>query len=233
MEKNKKRNVSGYSEKLRKIIVIALFCAIAYIFTYFPKFKVMFLTFDIKDAVMTIGAMYFGPLSAVIMTTIVSLIEFLTVSDTGVYGLIMNFIASTTFCLTASLIYKYNKKLLGAVMSLISAALAMTAVMMLANLFITPYYMGVTKAEVQSMIPTLFFPFNLSKGVLNAAVVMLLYKPLSNVLKRANVFSGKTEEKSPAKAYKLSSSIIAAVISLIIIVGTLLFLFLFLHAQLA
>lgn len=232
MEKKNNGKFSSYSDKLRKITVIALFCAIAYIFTYFPKFKVMFLTFDIKDAVMTIGAMYFGPLSAIIMTSLVSVLEFLTVSDTGVYGLIMNFIASTTFCLTASLIYKYNKKLWGAVMSLVSAALAMTAVMICANLFITPHYMGVSRADVQSMIPTLFFPFNLAKGVLNAAVVMLLYKPLSTALKSAKVFRGK-EEKAPEKTYKLSSSIVAAVISLIIIVGTLLFLFLFLHAQLA
>lgn len=232
MNKNYNKNISSNLDKIRKIVVIALFCAIAYIFTYFPKFKVMFLTFDIKDAVMAIGAMYFGPLSAVIMTALVSVLEFLTVSDTGVYGLIMNFISSTTFCLVASLIYKYNKKISGAVLSLVSAALSMTAVMMLANLFITPYYMGVSRADIQGMIPTLFFPFNLAKGVLNAAVVMLLYKPLSAVLKSAKIYRGK-EESAPARTYKLSSSLIAAAISIVIIVGTLIFLFLFLSAELA
>jgi hypothetical protein len=40
------------------------------------------------------------------------------------------------------------------------------------------------------MIPTLLLPFNLTKSTLNAAVVLLLYKPLSNALVRAGLMRG-------------------------------------------
>ena len=60
----------------------------------------------------------------------------------------------------------------------------MTAVMMLLNLVVTPYYFGIAVAEVRDMIPTLLLPFNLVKGVLNGGCVLLLYKPLSGILQR-------------------------------------------------
>jgi hypothetical protein len=59
--------------------------------------------------------------------------------------------------------------------------------MMLANLFITPYYMGVPRGEVVKLIPKLLLPFNLLKALLNSALVMIIYKPISTALKRAKL----------------------------------------------
>ena len=42
---------------------------------------------------MTVGAMLFGPVYGLAMSVIVGLIEFVTISSTGVYGLIMNVLA--------------------------------------------------------------------------------------------------------------------------------------------
>ena len=96
------------NSKIRRITAISVFCALSYICILFIHFKVSFLTFDLKDSIMAIGAMYFGPIAAVIMPLIVSFVEFLTISTTGIYGLIMNFLSSAAFCLVASLIYKYK-----------------------------------------------------------------------------------------------------------------------------
>ena len=52
------------------------------------------LTFDFKDAILSINALLFGPLTGVVSAALVALVEFITVSDTGVYGLIMNFLSS-------------------------------------------------------------------------------------------------------------------------------------------
>ena len=45
--------------------------------------------------------------------------------------------------------------------------------------------MHVSRTEVVALIPSLLLPFNLIKGVLNAAMVLLLYKPLSRTLKKS------------------------------------------------
>lgn len=181
------KNISKSTEHIRKLCAVSIFCALAYICVFLIRFKVSFLTFDLKDAIMAIGAMYFGPVYALVMPITVSLIEFLTISDTGVYGLIMNFISSATFCIVAASIYKLRKTISGAVMSLVTAVVVMTGAMLVANLFITPYYMGVTMSEIRALIPGLLLPFNLIKGIVNAAVVMLLYKPFSTALKSSGI----------------------------------------------
>jgi hypothetical protein len=45
--------------------------------------------------------------------------------------------------------------------------------------------MHVTQAEVVALIPTLLLPFNAVKAVLNAALTLCLYKPISTVLKKS------------------------------------------------
>lgn len=175
---------------LRYSVAIAMFAALAYVCVFVFRIKVSFLTLDVKDAVMAVGALALGPIAGLLISMIVALLEFITVSDTGVYGLIMNFLSSATFALTASLIYRFRRRLSSAVLGLVAAVFMTTSVMMLANLFITPFYLGVERAQVVEMIPTLLLPFNLIKSTLNAAVVLLLYKPLSNALVRAGLMRG-------------------------------------------
>lgn len=181
------KNKESRSQKIKKMVVIALFCALAYVAMYIFRIKVSFLTFDIKDAVIAICGLIFGPLAALISSFTVALLELITVSDTGFYGFIMNFLSTASFSCAAALIYKYRRDILGAVMGLAAAVFSMTAVMMLANIIITPFFMKVSRETVIQMIPTLFLPFNATKAIFNAALVLFLYKPVSSALKAANV----------------------------------------------
>lgn len=206
---------------LRVLTAVSVFCALSYICVFLIRFKVSFLTFDLKDAIMVIGSMYFGPVAAIIMPAIVSLIEFLTISDTGVYGLVMNFLSSVSFCLVSSLIYKFRKNLVCAVVSLAGGIVVMTGVMLLANLYITPYYMHVTADQIRELIPTLFMPFNLIKGIVNASVVMIMYKPFSRALKAAGVLKN-IESGSTGNGLKLWQRILIVVVSVMILVASVL-----------
>jgi riboflavin transporter FmnP len=162
---------------------VAVFAALAYVI-HFVHIPVAFLNLDFKDVVMTIAGMYFGPSAAAVLAFLVPILEYPT-SETGPYGLIMNILSSGAFVIVASVIYKFKKTLSGAIIALCSASLSMVAVMMLANLFVTPYYMHVTQADVVGLIPTLLLPFNAVKAVLNAALTLCLYKPISKVLKKS------------------------------------------------
>ncbi len=203
---------------INRYITIALFCALAYVATLVFRIPVGFLTFDIKDAIITTGALFFGPLAGVLIALLVSVIE-LTISSTGIYGLIMNFSSSAVFAMVPSLFYMYKKRLSRAIIGLSVGVLSMTAVMLLLNIFVTPYYMGVDRAVVISMIPTLFLPFNLIKGTINASLTMIIYKPISNALNRSGLIhiypsKCKREKKTHGK-FSIVISLLAVLIAIV------------------
>lgn len=167
-----------------------MFVAIAYLMQFVCRINVSFLSFDIMDAVLTIGAMVFGPLTAVVMALLVTVLEFASISDTGIWGLIMNFCGTVAFTLTASLIYKYRKTFGGAIVAMIASIVTMTVVMLACNLVITPLYTGSSVSDVAKMIPTLLLPFNLAKAILNAGLVLLLYKPITTALRGMKLIPG-------------------------------------------
>ena len=83
--------------RIRTIVAVGVFCALAYAACVVFHFHASFLTFDLKDAVMTVGAMLFGPVYGLVMCLITALLEMLTISTTGLYGFVMNVLASVSF----------------------------------------------------------------------------------------------------------------------------------------
>ena len=214
------------TQKLNRIAATSIFAAIAYLSMFLTPFRVDFLTFDIKDAVMTIGALYLGPLAGLAMSAVTSLLEMFTISQTGIDGMIMNFVGSATYTVVAALIYTYRKSLKNAVLGLVAATLSMTAVMLAANLIITPGFKGVPVEAVIAMIPTLLLPFNLLKGILNAALVMLLYKPVTTAMRATRLAVGE-QHKGTNK-----NTIIVTLVSLAVIAAALVIFFTVLDAKL-
>lgn len=188
------------NNNIKKMTVIAVLCAIAYLVSFIFPFKVSFLTFDLKDAIIAIASLMYGPLAGLISSIIVPFLEFITTSETGPYGFIMNFLSSAAFSVTAGFIYKYKRSFSGAIFAMLSAVFAVTAVMLLANLFITPYYIGMTdigaaRSAVVDMIPTLLLPFNLIKSVVNASLTLLIYKPVTAAFARMRLVEKKVYSK--------------------------------------
>lgn len=178
------KNQTIISENTKKLTGVAVFSALAFGVSLITNIPVGFLTFDAKDAIITIASFIYGPISAVFMSFITALLEMVTVGNTGPYGALMDFISTLSFTLTASVIYHYNRKMSGAIISLSVASLVYVAIMMPANLLITPLYMGVKVADVKALIPTMLLPFNIAKALMNSALVMLIYKHISKLVRR-------------------------------------------------
>ena len=70
------------------------------------------------------------------------------------------------------------------------------------------------------MIPTMLLPFNLVKATLNGAIVLLLYKPLSNVLKRTGFIEKKAQNSEAKKGFN-TRSIFVTLIAAAVIAGSL------------
>ncbi|MDD4297379.1 MAG: ECF transporter S component, partial [Ruminiclostridium sp.] len=162
----------------KKITVIAMLSAIAYLVMVVGRIPiVLFLKYDPKDVIITIGGFLFGPLTAFTMSALVSSVEMLTVSTTGFIGLLMDIISSCSFACTAAIIYKKKHNYKGAILGLIAGWLVTTATMLLWNYLITPIYLGYPREAVVELLIPAFLPFNLLKGGLNASIAMLIYKP--------------------------------------------------------
>ncbi len=188
------------NSKMKKLTTLAMLSAIAYVVMAVGRIPVvLFLKYDPKDVIITIGGFIFGPLSAFAISLLVSLIEMFTVSDTGFIGFVMNVISTCSFACTAAYIYERKRTLKGAIIGLISGVLLMTGVMLLWNYLITPIYLGYPREAVAKMLIPAFLPFNLLKGGLNAALTMLLYKPLVNSLRRSNLIPPSTQSKPKSK----------------------------------
>ena len=186
---------------LRTWVAMAMLTAVAYVVMYLSKMLPSvngFLDFDFKDVVICISGFIYGPLPAAIISIVVALIESVTISHTGPIGLLMNVLATCSFCCTATYVYKKRHTMWGAVLGLSLGVVALVAVMLLWNYLITPIYQGVPRDVVAAMLPTVFLPFNLAKGGLNMAATLLLYKPVVTALRKAHLVA-PSQNNAPGK----------------------------------
>jgi riboflavin transporter FmnP len=172
--------------KTKKLTVMAMLVAISVVLLYLPRpwFPTApFLEYDLADIPILIGAFAYGPLTGVLLTVIASVIQGLTVSaQSGLYGIIMHIIATSTLVLVAAGFYRVKHTIVGGIIGLICGTLAMSGVMMVANHFITPFFLGAPVALVDAMLLPAVLPFNLSKAGLNSIVAFLVYLRVSRYI---------------------------------------------------
>ncbi len=182
--------------RTQKITAIGMLCAFAYVVMVLGRIPIiMFLKYDPKDVIITLGGYMFNPITAFIISTIVSLIEMFTVSDTGFIGLVMNIISTCAFACTAAAVYKRKRTILGVIIGLVFGSVLMTVIMLLWNYLITPIYMGYPRETVAAMLVPVFLPFNLIKSGLNIAFTLLLYKPMQTALQKSNLINTVEEQQ--------------------------------------
>lgn len=198
--------------KTKEIAVLAMLTALAFVAVALLRVPVFaFLKYEPKDVVIVLGGFLYGPAAAAILAALTSLLEMLTISDTGLIGFVMNFLSSAAFACTAALIYRKKHTLSGAVLGLLAGVVSMTAVMLLWNYLLTPLYMKTPRADVAAMLIPVFLPFNLLKSLLNSALALLLYRPLTQGLRRANLFPQSAAAAGSGKRWVwLGAALVAA-----------------------
>jgi len=205
--------------KTKKLTAVAMLCAIAYVVMVIGRIPVvLFLKYDPKDVIITLGGLIWGPLTSFAVSVIVSFIEMLSVSETGIIGCIMNIISSCSFACTASFIYKKKHTLSGAAIGLLCGSIAMVIVMLLWNYLITPLYMGYPREAVAELLLPAFLPFNLLKAGLNASFTFLLYKPIITALRKSGYVAAAANagKRKPTGLILLAVAIIATCVLLIL-----------------
>ena len=104
--------------KVKKMVTLAMLAAISYLIVNLVRIPVvLFLKYEPKDVIITIGGFLFGPMASFIISFVVSLLEMVTISSTGPVGGLMNALSSCSFALVASLIYNKKRTLGGAILA--------------------------------------------------------------------------------------------------------------------
>ncbi|MBR5739622.1 MAG: ECF transporter S component [Lachnospiraceae bacterium] len=212
---------------VKQIALLGVFAAAAYAVMFATRWlpplipAVPFLKYDPKDVIIAICGFIFGPLPALAVAVVVSLIEMITVSGTGFIGLLMNVLSTAAFVCPAALIYSKKRSIAGAIIGLIAGTVMMCIVMLLWNYIVTPIYMGYPREAVAKLLLPAFLPFNLIKAIINAALTLLIYKPLVIALRKAHLLpespAGEAGAKRPWGILILALLLLATATLLILI----------------
>lgn len=166
----------------KKITSISILVALSIIAGYFIHFPILpqapFLLYDPGNVFLLIGSFKLGPKIGVLMTLITAILFALIIGQGGPYGVLMNFLATGAFVFVSSKIYFLHHDKKGAILGLILGTLAMTLIMVPANLIITPLYLGVEREIVFKMLIPAIIPFNILKGIISGFITFILYKRL-------------------------------------------------------
>jgi riboflavin transporter FmnP len=184
---------------------MGLLCALSIVLVYLVHFPIFpaasFLEYDMADVPILIGTFMFGPVSGLVLTAIVSVLQWLLISpQSGWVGAVMHFFATGAFVLAAGFIYSLFHSRKGAILGLICGSIMMTLMMVPLNMFFTVRFFGIPAKDVQAMLIPFIIPFNLIKAFANSAVTFLLYKSVGTVLRIE--YSAKTGSVAKASAKK-------------------------------
>ncbi len=202
---NKGKNAKNQKLNTRNMVSIAMLAAIAVILMLFEfplPFLPPFYKIDASELPVIIGAFAMGPWAGVLIELIKVLLNLLLDGTTTVgVGEFANFLIGCSYVVPASMVYYYRKSKKNAVIGLVVGTVFCAVVGCLLNAYLLlPAYskafhmeidaliaMGtkVNKA-IDSMFTFVIFataPLNILKCGLVSVFTMLIYKPISRILK--------------------------------------------------
>ena len=187
------------------LTVAAMLSAVAFILMFIefpiPMLIPAFIKMDFSDLPALLGAFALGPVYGVIISFMKNLLHIVIKgTSTACVGELSNFILGAIFSAVAGYIYKHHKSRKTAIIGAVAGAVAMGVLSVPSNYFVVyPAYvqfyhmpleaiLGMYQAilpSADSLIKCLILfnlPFTLVKGLLDAVLCMLIYKPLSPIL---------------------------------------------------
>lgn len=198
-------------KKIYKVTLTAMLSAIAFALMFIEVSLPIipsFIKFDISDLPALFGAFALGPIYGVVIELLKNVLHILIKGTSSAFvGELSNFLLGAVFCLVAGFIYKSKKDKKSAVIACLLGALAMGLICLPLNYFLVyPAYVKVYHMPLEAIIgmyqailgsvaeiPTknalfnclLIFnvPFTFFKGIIDAAICILIYKPLSKFIK--------------------------------------------------
>ncbi len=188
---------------IAKVGVLGAVAAVLMMLEFPLWFAPGFYELDFSEVPVLLGSFALGPAAGAMIELVKILINFvLRGSDTGGVGEFANFLIGCSLIVPAGLIYKRKKTFINAIIGLIVGTITLAAVGAALNYYLLlPLFSKIYGAPIQAFVDmgnavnsaivdmkTLVLyavvPFNLFKGVVVSAMVILIYKKLSPILHR-------------------------------------------------
>ena len=186
------------------LIKVALLGAISGILMAFIKFPLPFfppfMEIDFAEIPAIIAGFGFGPMYGFLVVIIKILVKLVLYGTTTSYiGELSNIIVSSTFVITASLIYKQRKTVGNAIFALSMGVILMSITATVSNYYVIfplynldiPEYAKVFNSinplvkNTFTFLMIVIVPFNIIKGVLASIISILVFKPIKPYLKNS------------------------------------------------
>ncbi len=171
-----------------RLVKLGMLTALSVVLVYLVRFPIFpaaaFLEYDMADVPILIGTFLYGPLWGLILTAVVSVLQWLLVSPNGMWvGAVMHFCATGSYVLAAGLIYRRSRTQKGALLGMGVGALLQLLMMIPMNLVFTVRFYGIPRETVLALLPAAIIPFNAIKAVVNSLITFFLYKRVAGALK--------------------------------------------------
>lgn len=194
-------NQRGSAKVIAKVGVLSAVATVLMLFDFPLWFAPNFYQLDFSEVPVLLGAFALGPAAGAAIELVKILINFvINGTDTGGIGELANFIIGCSMVIPAGFIYKHNKSYKSAIIGFIAGTLTMAVAGAFMNYYVLlPVYSKVYGAPIQAFIemgralnPAItdlktfvlyaVVPFNILKGIVVSAAVLLIYKRISPIL---------------------------------------------------
>ena len=187
-----------------RIAYMAVFTALAYIL-YMPWLEfyiipaVPFLKVDFSNSFVMIAGFSLGPVAAVVVGVLKEILHALTFSSTVGIGELANILVMLPYILIPSIVYKWRKGIKSVLILLAIGSVGQTLMSFPVNYLINfPFFLHSWEKGTEFFLSVWYWVilFNFVKVVLISIAVLIIYKPLSRLIKLTNAKFAKGKNKA-------------------------------------
>ena len=171
-----------------QISLMAMYTAISVLAIFFIRIPIIpatpFLVYDMADIPIILATLTLGFPCGIMVLVSVCLIQAFLMGGDGWVGFVMHFVSTGAMTVIFASICNRKPTILRLALAAVAATVAMTAVMIPMNLWLTVEFLGTPRQAVEQLLFPAINPFNLIKAGLNSVLAVIALKFVNPLFKK-------------------------------------------------
>lgn len=178
-------------KKSLKLSLMAMYTAISVLAILFIRIPIIpatpFLVYDMADIPIILATLTLGFPAGIMVLLAVCLIQAFLMGGDGWVGFVMHFVSTGAMTVIFASICNRKPTVLKLSLAAVSATVAMTAIMIPMNLWLTVEFLGTPREMVEQLLLPAIIPFNLIKAGLNSVLAAVAFKLIIPIFRKTNL----------------------------------------------
>ena len=178
-------------KKTLKLSLMATYTAISVLAILFIRIPIIpatpFLVYDMADIPVILATLTLGFPAGITVLLATCLIQAFLMGGDGWVGFVMHFVSTGAMTAIFGAVCGKKPTILRLSIAAVSATLAMTAIMIPMNLWLTVEFLGTPREMVEQLLIPAIIPFNLIKAGLNCVLSAIAFKLTAPLFKKFNI----------------------------------------------